>query len=71
VNRVCEHLVDLKHSDLWWRVISRDEFEELIAYLENAAQKGDGADLRPDLAQQLLEVLAALGSEKSATSPSR
>jgi hypothetical protein len=40
-------------------MITRKQLDDLIAYLERAAQDGSGADLRPELAAQLLEALEA------------
>lgn len=40
-------------------MITRKQLDDLIAYLERAAQDGSGADLRPVLAAQLLEALEA------------
>jgi hypothetical protein len=51
-------------------LIDRDEIEALIAYLEKAAAEGEGADLGPDLAKQLLKALKGVASrEKSAEPP--
>jgi hypothetical protein len=47
-------------------MISRKDVEQLIAYLEQAAHNGEGADLSQDLAEQLLEVLNAAGAAKPA-----
>jgi hypothetical protein len=50
-------------------MINREELEELIGYLEKAASQREGADLRPELAKQLLDALEALANRGKPNDP--
>jgi hypothetical protein len=50
-------------------MIDREELEELIEYLEKAASRREGADLRPELAKQLLDALEALANRGKPNEP--
>jgi hypothetical protein len=52
-------------------MIGREELRELIAYLEQASRKREGASLNHEWAEYLLAVMDSLGATKRVAEPNR